>query len=74
MKALHAEDHFEIREYNIDVLKDEEESSLRVQERPYPIYPAKGVLTPKFIGDVISRFCFSFLFHDPQWWWVNTYI
>uniref|UniRef100_A0A1J3CV23 DNA 3'-5' helicase n=1 Tax=Noccaea caerulescens TaxID=107243 RepID=A0A1J3CV23_NOCCA len=55
VKALHAEDHFEIREYNIDVLKDEEESSLRVQERPYPIYPAKGVLSPKFIGDVISR-------------------
>ncbi|CAA7022563.1 unnamed protein product [Microthlaspi erraticum] len=55
VKALHANDHFEISKYNIDVLKDEEESSLRVQERPYPIYPAKGVLTPKFIGDVISR-------------------
>jgi ATP-dependent DNA helicase RecG len=56
VKSLRAEDHFEMREYNIDVLKDEEESSHRAQGRPYPIYPSKGGLNPKFLSDVISRF------------------
>ncbi|AEC05451.1 DEAD/DEAH box RNA helicase family protein [Arabidopsis thaliana] len=55
VKSLRAEDHFEMREYNIDVLKDEEESSHRAQGRPYPIYPSKGGLNPKFLSDVISR-------------------
>ncbi|CAH2045910.1 unnamed protein product [Thlaspi arvense] len=55
VKALPAENHFEMKEYNIDVLRDEDESSLRVQGRPYPIYPSKGGLAPKFLSDVISR-------------------
>ncbi|CAN8279847.1 unnamed protein product [Cochlearia groenlandica] len=55
VKSLRMENHFEMREYNIDVLKDEEESSLQVQGRPYPIYPSKGGLNPKFLSDVISR-------------------
>ncbi|XP_010430642.1 PREDICTED: ATP-dependent DNA helicase homolog RECG, chloroplastic [Camelina sativa] len=55
VKSLRADNHFEMREYNIDVLKDDEESSLRAQGRPYPIYPSKGGLNPKFLSDVISR-------------------
>ncbi|VVB03743.1 unnamed protein product [Arabis nemorensis] len=55
VKAMHPGNHFEMREYNIDVLKDEEESSLQVQGRPYPIYPSKGELKPKFLSDIISR-------------------
>ncbi|XP_010527779.1 PREDICTED: ATP-dependent DNA helicase homolog RECG, chloroplastic isoform X2 [Tarenaya hassleriana] len=55
VKTLHAEDHFEIREYNIDVLKDEKESSLRTQGRPYPIYPSKGGLNANFLRDIIAR-------------------
>ncbi|KAL1208289.1 ATP-dependent DNA helicase-like protein RECG [Cardamine amara subsp. amara] len=55
VKSLSGENHFEMREYNIDVLKDEEESSFRAQGRPYPIYPSKGGLNPKFLSDVISR-------------------
>ncbi|ESQ39985.1 hypothetical protein EUTSA_v10000760mg [Eutrema salsugineum] len=55
VKALRAENHFEMKEYNIDVLRDEDESSLQAQERPYPVYPSKGGLTPKFLSDVISR-------------------
>ncbi|KAJ0240511.1 ATP-dependent DNA helicase RECG [Hirschfeldia incana] len=54
VKALRAENHFEMKEYNIDVLRDEDESSLSAQGRPYPIYPAKGGLSPKFLSDVIS--------------------
>ncbi|CAK7326733.1 unnamed protein product [Dovyalis caffra] len=48
-------DHYEIREYNIDVLKDEEDSSLIAEGRPYPIYPSKGGLNPDFLRDTISR-------------------
>ncbi|KAJ6324350.1 hypothetical protein OIU76_011619 [Salix suchowensis] len=48
-------DHYEIREYNIDVLKDREDSSFTVEERPYPIYPSKGGLNPDFLRDTISR-------------------
>nr|XP_018484339.1 PREDICTED: ATP-dependent DNA helicase homolog RECG, chloroplastic-like [Raphanus sativus] len=55
VKALRAENHFEMKEYNIDVLRDEDESSLSAQVRPYPIYPAKGGLSAKFLSDVISR-------------------
>ncbi|KAF9673989.1 hypothetical protein SADUNF_Sadunf10G0081100 [Salix dunnii] len=48
-------DHYEIREYNIDVLKDREDSSFTVEGRPYPIYPSKGGLNPDFLRDTISR-------------------
>jgi hypothetical protein len=50
-------DHYEIREYNIDVLEDREDSSSIVEGRPYPIYPSKGGLNPDFLRDTISRFC-----------------
>lgn len=52
---MSSEDHYEIREYNIDVLEDEEDSSLCTAGRPYPIYPSKGGLNPTFIRDVIQR-------------------
>ncbi|KAI9387032.1 hypothetical protein POPTR_010G112500v4 [Populus trichocarpa] len=48
-------DHYEIREYNIDVLEDREDSSSIVEGRPYPIYPSKGGLNPDFLRDTISR-------------------
>ncbi|GAV76149.1 DEAD domain-containing protein/Helicase_C domain-containing protein [Cephalotus follicularis] len=47
-------DHYELREYNIDVLKDEEDSSLCTKGRPYPIYPSKGGLNPNFLRDIIA--------------------
>lgn len=55
VKSMSSEDHYEIREYNIDVLEDEEDSSLCTAGRPYPIYPSKGGLNPTFIRDVIQR-------------------
>lgn len=67
MKALRAENHFEMKEYNIDVLRDEDESSLSAQVRPYPIYPAKGGLSAKFLSDVISRFLFLFSIPYLHW-------
>ncbi|KAJ6899133.1 ATP-dependent DNA helicase [Populus alba x Populus x berolinensis] len=48
-------DHYEIREYNIDVLKDREDTSSIAEGRPYPIYPSKGGLNPDFLRDTISR-------------------
>ena len=47
--------HFEMREYNIDVLEDQNDSSFPAKERPYPIYPSKGGLNPNFLRDIIAR-------------------
>lgn len=55
---MRCEDHFEMREYNIDVLKDEGDSSLCSKGRPYPIYPSKKGLTPDLLRDIISRSVF----------------
>lgn len=51
-----SKDHYEMREYNIDVLKDENEASFHAKGRPYPIYPSKGGLNPNFLRDIIERF------------------
>lgn len=58
VRALEEDDHFEIREYNFDVLKEEADvirSEVRGKEETYPIYPSKGVLDPKYIGECIRR-------------------
>lgn len=52
---MRTKDHFEMREYNIDVLEDQEDSSFRAKGRPYPIYPSKGGLNPNFLRDIIAR-------------------
>ena len=60
---MQSEDHYEMREYNIDVLQDEKDVPFYAKERPYPIYPSKKGLTPTFLGDIIARFvlhCFPF--------------
>lgn len=49
-------DHYEMREYNIDVLKDENDLSFHAKGRPYPIYPSKGGLNPNILRDIIARF------------------
>ena len=43
---MRAKDHYEMREYNIDVLEDGKDLSFFAKERPYPIYPSKGRLNP----------------------------
>lgn len=55
VRIMRTKDHFEMREYNIDVLEDQEDSSFRAKGRPYPIYPSKGGLNPNFLRDIIAR-------------------
>ncbi|XP_002526020.2 ATP-dependent DNA helicase homolog RECG, chloroplastic isoform X2 [Ricinus communis] len=55
VKTMSTKDHYEMREYNIDVLKDDDVSSLHPEGRPYPIYPSKGGLNPDFLRDIIAR-------------------
>lgn len=59
---MSSEDHYEMREYHIDVLKDERDPSPFNVGRPYPIYPSKGGLNPTFISDAIQRFV-TFFYH-----------
>ncbi|XVF02841.1 hypothetical protein REPUB_Repub04eG0209200 [Reevesia pubescens] len=54
VRAL-SKDHYEMREYSIDVLKDENDSSIITKGRAYPIYPSKGGLKPDFLRDIIAR-------------------
>ncbi|KAK7407644.1 hypothetical protein VNO78_09621 [Psophocarpus tetragonolobus] len=56
VRTMRAKDHYEMREYNIDVLEDGKDLSFFAKERPYPIYPSKGRLNPIFLRDIIARF------------------
>ncbi|XP_022941702.1 ATP-dependent DNA helicase homolog RECG, chloroplastic isoform X1 [Cucurbita moschata] len=55
VRTMQSEDHYEMREYNIDVLQDEKDVPFYAKERPYPIYPSKKGLTPTFLRDIIAR-------------------
>ncbi|KAK7310094.1 hypothetical protein RJT34_07358 [Clitoria ternatea] len=55
VKSMRAKDHYEMREYNIDVLEDGKDISSFAKERPYPIYPSKGGLNAVFLRDIIAR-------------------
>ncbi|KAF9592955.1 hypothetical protein IFM89_019259 [Coptis chinensis] len=55
VKAMSKEDHYEMREYNVDAIEDEKESSLHRERRPYPLYPSKGGVKPDFFRAMISR-------------------
>lgn len=55
VKKMHKEDHYEMREYNIDMLEEEEEQHAHVERRPYPLYPSKAGLKPEFLRDIILR-------------------
>lgn len=55
VKTMPTKDHYEIREFNIDVLEDGKDLSLCAKERPYCIYPSKGGLNPTFLRDIIAR-------------------
>lgn len=56
VKAMRIKDHYEMREYTIDMLEEEEESCTHGEARPYPLYPSKGGLKPSFLRDIISRY------------------
>ncbi|XP_055809560.1 ATP-dependent DNA helicase homolog RECG, chloroplastic isoform X2 [Solanum dulcamara] len=55
VRIMRSKNHYEMREYNMDVLQDEKDPSFCAQGRPYPIYPSKGGLSSNFLRDVISR-------------------
>ncbi|CAA0817178.1 DEAD/DEAH box RNA helicase family protein [Striga hermonthica] len=55
VRAMRNADHFEMREYNIDVVTDKDDSCVFATGRPYPIYPSKKGLNPEFLRDIISR-------------------
>ncbi|XP_038892968.1 ATP-dependent DNA helicase homolog RECG, chloroplastic isoform X2 [Benincasa hispida] len=55
VRTMQSEDHYEMREYIIDVLQDKKDVSFYAKERPYPIYPSKKGLKPTFLRDIITR-------------------
>ena len=68
MKALPLEDHFEIREFNLELWDQEStdpealdgakgvKHELEMTGKPYPVYPAKGGLQPKTLEFCIQRY------------------
>ncbi|XP_049935124.1 ATP-dependent DNA helicase homolog RECG, chloroplastic isoform X3 [Nymphaea colorata] len=67
VKAMSAKDHFEIREYNIDVLEEEAFARpFKSEERLLPIYPSKGGLNSNFLkGHIRSALQFISPDIDP---------
>lgn len=55
VKKMCTKGHFEMRQFTIDVLDQEDESSSHMEKMPYPIYPSKIGLKPEFLKDTISR-------------------
>ncbi|XP_074328705.1 ATP-dependent DNA helicase homolog RECG1, chloroplastic/mitochondrial isoform X2 [Apium graveolens] len=55
VRSMHAKDHYEMREYNMDVIPDGNASCASGTERPYPIYPSKGGINPNILKNIISR-------------------
>ncbi|XP_056696617.1 ATP-dependent DNA helicase homolog RECG, chloroplastic isoform X3 [Spinacia oleracea] len=55
VKSTSKEDHYEMREYSLDVIENEDDPSVPIKGRPYPIYPSKGGLKPQFFKDVMMR-------------------
>lgn len=55
VRSMHAKDHYEMREYNMDVIPDGNASNASGTERPYPIYPSKGGVNPNILKSIISR-------------------
>ncbi|KAI7736516.1 hypothetical protein M8C21_003516, partial [Ambrosia artemisiifolia] len=54
VRGMRTKDHYEIREYSLDIIRDDDDESACAEGRPYPIYPSKGGLNPKLLGDTIA--------------------
>ncbi|KAJ0726171.1 putative DNA helicase [Helianthus annuus] len=54
VRSMRTKDHYEIREYSLDIIRDDDDESACAEGRPYPIYPSKGGLNPKLLGDIIA--------------------
>uniref|UniRef100_A0A803N0M4 DNA helicase n=1 Tax=Chenopodium quinoa TaxID=63459 RepID=A0A803N0M4_CHEQI len=55
VKGTSKEDHYEMREYSLDVIENEDDPSVPIEGRPYPIYSSKGGLKPQFFRDIMTR-------------------
>ncbi|KAJ9708397.1 hypothetical protein PVL29_000441 [Vitis rotundifolia] len=55
VRTMRTKDHYEMREYNLDLIEDDQDSSVCPNGRPYSIYPSKGGLNSNFLRDIISR-------------------
>ncbi|XP_042033793.1 ATP-dependent DNA helicase homolog RECG, chloroplastic-like [Salvia splendens] len=55
VRTMRSKDHFEVREYSIDVVNNEGDSCDIAKGRPYPIYPSKKGFNPDVFRDIISR-------------------
>ncbi|KAI4377493.1 hypothetical protein MLD38_015107 [Melastoma candidum] len=55
VRTMSSQDHYEMREYHIDILRDDKEPSHCDGGKPFPIYPSKRGLNPDFIRDAILR-------------------
>ncbi|KAG8059662.1 hypothetical protein GUJ93_ZPchr0002g26208 [Zizania palustris] len=53
-KAL-ANHHYDLKEYTIDMLEEEEQQCTLLDRKPYPIYPSKAGLKPSLLSISISR-------------------
>lgn len=53
-KAL-ASDHYDIKEFTIDMLEEEEQQSTLLDKKPYPIYPSKAGVDASSLRRSISR-------------------
>ncbi|KAI3760002.1 hypothetical protein L1987_50390 [Smallanthus sonchifolius] len=56
VRSMRTKDHYEIREYSLDLIRDDDDDdeSACAEGRPYPIYPSEGGLNPKLLGDTIT--------------------
>ncbi|KAF6163533.1 hypothetical protein GIB67_002538 [Kingdonia uniflora] len=55
VKAMSKKDHYEVKEYKIDVIEDEKDSDACGGGRPYPLYPSKGGLNSNLFSEIILR-------------------
>lgn len=66
VRTMSKQDHYEMREYNMDIIEDQQASPDQAVGRPYPVYPSKGGLKPDLLRDIISRALNSLPFNlDP---------
>lgn len=49
------EDHYEMGAYSLDVIENEEDSSILEKGRLYPIYPSKGGLKAQLLREIMTR-------------------
>uniref|UniRef100_M8BUH5 ATP-dependent DNA helicase recG n=1 Tax=Aegilops tauschii TaxID=37682 RepID=M8BUH5_AEGTA len=55
VKKVLSSGHYDLKEYTIDKLEEEEQQSTLLDRKPYPIYPSKAGLEARLLGQSISR-------------------